>query len=157
MLVSRNSTMINLTRTNSNHKDFTALVKDLDAYLAIVDGNEHTFYAQFNKVDKIQHVVLAYQNDLPIGCGAIKKFDNETMEVKRMYTSPNGRKKGIASKILNELETWVKELGYNKCVLETGTRQVDAISLYEKLEYKKIANYGQYIGVANSVCFEKEL
>lgn len=149
--------MLNLERTNSSHPDFIALIRDLDAYLSITDGDDHAFYDQFNKVDKINHVVVAYENEIPIGCGAIKEFSADSMEVKRMYTSPNGRKKGIATAIIKELEGWAKELGYTKCVLETGKRQHDAIALYQKVGYQIIPNYGQYIGIANSICFEKDL
>jgi putative acetyltransferase len=59
--------------------------------------------------------------------------------------------------VLAELEAWAAELGYPKCVLETGKRQPEAIALYEKQGYQRISNYGQYIGVENSVCFEKVL
>ena len=149
--------MLKTVRTNSDHPQFITLVAALDAYLAITDGNEHAFYSQFNKIDKIKHVVIAYENEIPIGCGAIKEFDADSMEIKRMYTSPDGRKKGVATTVLTELEAWANELGYNKCVLETGLRQADAISLYKKCGYQIIPNYGQYIGVENSVCFEKEL
>lgn len=149
--------MLKITRTNSEDPVFISLVKDLDAYLAVVDGNEHAFYAQFNKIDKIKHAVIALENDIPMGCGAIKEFSLDTMEIKRMFTSPNGRKKGVATTVLSELEKWATELGYKNCVLETGVRQADAISLYQKCGYKSIPNYGQYIGVENSVCFEKEL
>lgn len=149
--------MLRLKRTNSTQRDFIALIRDLDAYLSITDGDEHAFYDQFNKIDKIKHVVVAYEDEIPIGCGAIKEFSADSMEVKRMYTSPNGRKKGIATAIIKELEGWAKELGYTKCVLETGKRQHDAIALYQKVGYQIIPNYGQYIGIANSICFKKDL
>ena len=132
-------------------------MKKLDADLAIRDGDDHTFYSQFNKVDKIKHTVVAFENDQPVGCGAIKEYDQNTMEVKRMYTSPEGRGKGIASSVLSELEKWTSELSYKKCVLETGKRQPEAISFYKKNHYQIIPNYGQYIGIENSVCFEKNL
>lgn len=149
--------MLRLKRTNSTQRDFIALIRDLDAYLSITDGDEHAFYDQFNKIDKIKNVVVAYEDEIPIGCGAIKEFSADSMEVKRMYTSPNGRKKGIATAIIKELERWAKELGYTKCILETGKRQHDAIALYQKVRYQIIPNYGQYIGVENSICFEKDL
>jgi putative acetyltransferase len=149
--------MLSLNRTNSNHSDFITLIKDLDAYLSITDGEEHEFYNQFNKVDKIKHVIIANENDIALGCGAMKAFSDEAMEIKRMYTAPNGRKRGIATAIINELELWAKQLGYTKCVLETGKKQLDAIALYQKLGYQLIPNYGQYIGIQNSVCFAKFL
>jgi GNAT superfamily N-acetyltransferase len=149
--------MIKLLRTNSENADFINLVKLLDAELAIVDGDDNTFYSQFNKIDKIRYVVVAYENETPAGCGAIKNYGEDAMEVKRMYVPPERRKKGIASKILNELENWTKELSCTRCILETGKRQPEAIGLYKKSGYKQIPNYGQYIGVENSVCFDKVL
>ncbi len=149
--------MIKLIRANSDNPDFINLVKQLDAYLAEKDGNEHSFYAQYNKIDKIKYAIVAYENDIPLACGAIKEYDSKTMEVKRMFTLPESRGKGIAAEVLIELENWAKELSYKKCILETGKRQPEAIRLYEKKGYKQIPNYGQYINMGNSVCFEKYL
>ena len=144
-------------RTNSENKDFKGLVKQLDAYLAITDGDDHSFYNQFNTLDSIKYVIVVYENNIPLGCGAIKQFDDETLEIKRMYTTPQSRGKGIASKLFVELEQWAKELSYKKCVLETGIRQVEAIGLYKKNGFTLIPNYGQYKGVKDSRCFEKKL
>ena len=144
-------------RTNSENKDFINLVKKLDAYLKTTDGDEHDFYNQFNNIDVLKQVVVIYKNNFPIGCGAIKKFDDFTMEVKRMYVSPENRGAGISQKILMELEIWAKELGFKKCVLETGKRQKAAVKFYKKCNYKIIENYGQYKNIENSICFEKSL
>ena len=149
--------MTRLIRTDSENKDFIALVKLLDAELAELDGDEHVFYAQLNKTDKIKTVIVAYENDKPISCGAIREYSPTITEVKRMYTMSENRGKGIATKVLNELEKWASELSYQKCILETGLRQPDAIRLYEKNGYKRIPNYGKYAGIENSVCFEKEI
>jgi putative acetyltransferase len=149
--------MIIIRRTDSENSDFIELVRLLDKGLAVVDGEDHSFYSQFNKIDKIKYVVLAYENEKPIGCGAIKEFDDKTMEVKRMYVDPLCRNKGVASLILAELEKWAGELMCTRCILETGKRQPEAIGLYKKNGYKPVANYGQYIGVDNSVCFEKAI
>lgn len=144
-------------RTTSENPDFQKLVKQLDAYLAVMDGEEHAFYHQYNKIDMLKNCIVIFDNDEAVTCGAIKEFDSKSMEVKRMFTLPEKRGKGLASKILTELETWTKELGYEKTILETGKRQTEAVALYQKCNYKVIPNYGQYAGVENSVCFEKEL
>ncbi len=149
--------MITLIRTNSDNKDFQGLVIALDKDLKIRDGEDHSFFAQFNKIDSIKYVVLAYDGGKPIGCGAIKVYDATTMEVKRMYVPIEMRGQGIASLILQELEKWCKELHFEKCILETGKKQPEAIQLYKKNNYKIIANFGQYKNIENSVCFEKEL
>ena len=147
--------MITIKRTNSENEDFINLVVLLDKDLKVRDGDEHIFYAQFNKIDKLKHTVIAYEDEIPVGCGAIKEYNNNIMEVKRMYVPPQHRRKGIARKVLYELESWAKELNYNKCILETGKKQPEAIGLYSKSGYKLIPNYGQYKDVENSVCFEK--
>ncbi|MBI5932925.1 MAG: GNAT family N-acetyltransferase [Chloroflexi bacterium] len=148
--------MIQLLRADSGNSDFIELVRQLDVELAQRDGDEHPFYAQFNKIDKIRHVVVAYDDGQPAGCGAIKEYAPGVMEIKRMFTRPQNRGRGIASKVLRELETWAGELAYKKCILETGKKQEEAIGLYRKSGYVLIPNYGQYEGVENSVCFERE-
>lgn len=149
--------MINLIRTDSTNPDFRTLVKDLDKDLAIRDGADHAFFAQFNKIDAIKHVVVVYKDGVPAGCGAIKEYEPGTMEVKRMYVPSPVRGQGIASVVLTELETWAKELGYARCILETGEKQPEAIRLYQKNNYQVIPNYGQYADVPTSVCFLKQL
>jgi putative acetyltransferase len=149
--------MITLSRTDSSNPDFVALVKLLDAYLAEKDGRDHDYYNQFNTIVKLNHVVVCLENGDPVACGAIKEFDGETMEVKRMFTTPETRGKGLASRVLTELEEWAAELGYKSCVLETGKRQVEAVALYKKKGYSIIPNYAQYIGIENSLCFQKDL
>ena len=149
--------MIRIVRTSSENKDFIDLVRLLDADLAERDGKDHAFYHQFNTIDVIKHAVVLYENDEPMGCGAIKEFNSHTMEVKRMYTTTKSRGKGFATEILSELEKWTSELSYKKCVLETGKRQPEAIRLYTKNGYHIILNYGPYAGIENSVCFEKVL
>jgi len=145
-----------LIRTNSENQDFKQLVKMLDEYLAYVDGDDHAFYDQFNKIDALQHCIVLFEEENPVGCGAIKGYDRETAEIKRMFVIPEFRGKGYASAILTELEQWAKELQFKKIILETGTGQKEAIKLYRKT-YQQIENYGQYKGVETSICFSKEL
>jgi len=149
--------MIKLVRTNSENTDFINLVKDLDAFLKISDGDEHEFYNQYNHIDVIKHTVVAYLNNQPVGCGALKPFDSDCIEIKRMFTKANARGNGIATKILQELEIWAKELNYKSCILETGIKQIEAIGLYKKNNYQLMPNYGQYKNVINSLCFKKHL
>ncbi len=150
-------TMMKIERTTSENADFIALVAQLDNDLALRDGDEHAFYHQFNGISELNHVVVLYTGKKAVGCGAIKIFQKKVMEIKRMYVLPEARGKGLASKILKELEKWTSELGFNVCVLETGKRQPEAIALYKKNNYIRIANYGQYKDVENSICFRKKL
>lgn len=149
--------MITLKRTNSDDPDFQELVKLLNLELQERDGEEHLFYAALNKTNTLNYVVVAYDQDEAIGCGALRAYSNDTMEVKRMFVPLHQRGQGIASTLLSELEIWCKELGIKKCVLETGKNQPEAIALYKKNNYNIIPNFGKYEGVENSVCFEKKL
>ena len=149
--------MISIVRTTSDNKDFGDLVIQLDAYLRILDGDDHEFYAQFNKTNLLKNALICYENEVAVGIGAYKEYDAETAEIKRMYTLPEYRGKGIAKTILTELELWAKEEGYKLALLETGYLQKDAIGLYQKLGYQITENFGQYIGVENSVCMKKSL
>lgn len=144
-------------RTTSDHPDFGQLVAELDAYLRVLDGDDHEFYAQFNKSSLLKNVLIVYKNEFPVGIGAYKEYDSQTAEIKRMYTRPDYRGQGIAKTIITELELWAKEEGYSMAILETGHLQKDAIGLYQKLGYEITDNFGQYIGVENSVCMKKIL
>jgi putative acetyltransferase len=148
---------ITLIRTDSNNLNFQDLVKALDLDLRIRDGEDHAFFAQFNKIDMIKYVVVAFENEVAVACGAIKEYSSKVMEVKRMYVKEDKRGKGIASLVLQDLEKWCIELKFEKCILETGLAQPEAISLYTKNNYQRIPNYGQYEQVETSVCFEKRL
>lgn len=149
--------MIHFIKTNSKNTDFISLVKQLDAELTIKDGDDHDFYHQFNGIANLNYAIVAYKDKNAIGCGAIKSFDKKTMEIKRMFVPENARGLGIATQILTNLESWALDLGYSKCILETGKILVEAIALYKKCGYQMIPNYGQYKDVENSVCFEKQL
>lgn len=149
--------MIHCIRTDASHPDFKKLVTELDAELRIRDGDESDFYEQFNKSDSIKYAVVIYLNDSAVGCGALRPYTNDKIEVKRMYVPLEHRSKGLATLVLKELEKWALELGFHHLILETGIRQPEAIRLYTKNGYHSIPNYGQYEGVSSSVCFEKHL
>lgn len=149
--------MISVKRTNSKDSDFIALVKELDEYLKVIDGDEHAFYNQFNNIDVLNHTVVVSFNQEPISCGAFKAFDENSVEIKRMYTKPTFRGKGYAAQVLKALESWAKELNYNSCILETGKRQIEAVEFYKKNNYIMTQNFGQYKNVANSICFIKHI
>jgi RimJ/RimL family protein N-acetyltransferase len=146
-----------MRRTTSTDPHFIELVNLLDAELEIIDGDEHEFYHQFNGIEALNHVVVMYVDGFPAGCGAMKSIGESTMEIKRMYTRPEYRGTGIGLGVLSELESWARAMQMKRCILETGKRQEDALGLYTKNLYSRISNYGPYVGIDNSVCFEKVL
>jgi len=146
-----------LKRTSNTETDFKKLISKLDKYLSIVNGEQDAFYAPNNVLDPLDTAVIAYYNNKPVGCGCFKRYDEDSVEIKRMYVDPDLRGRGIASTILNELEKWAKENGFKYTVLETGLKLDDANALYRKQGYEVIENYGQYAGIASSVCMKKTL
>jgi GNAT superfamily N-acetyltransferase len=148
---------IHLTRTNSDNPDFRTLISELDADLRDRNGEMMDIYDQHNVIEKIDTVVIAYMNGEPAGCGCFKPFDSESAEIKRMFVRPNARGNGISTMVLQELENWGRELGYQYTVLETGTKQVEALGLYPKAGYILIPKYGPYVDLPDSICFRKAL
>ena len=147
--------MVKLIRTKSTNPDFRHLIQLLDKDLWLRNGEGQAVYAIYNKIDYLETVVIAYVDDSPVGCGCFKIVDTHTVELKRMFVRADHRGKGIAFKIVDELERWAGELTYTHVVLETGKEQVEAIHLYKKVGYQVIENYGPYVGMANSICMRK--
>ncbi|MBK6964973.1 MAG: GNAT family N-acetyltransferase [Bacteroidales bacterium] len=149
--------MTTFQRTDSDSSDFQELVMLLDADLQIRDGAEHGFYAQFNKIANIRNVVVCYIDHQPVGCGAFKEYDQKSVEIKRMFVRPEYRNQGLGLAILKELEKWAAESNFSAAILETGKKQPEAITLYQKAGYRIIKNFGQYEHVENSVCMTRDL
>ena len=146
-----------LIRTTSVNTDFRNLIKALDEDLYQRNGEAQLQYRQYNQVDRIAHVVVAYFEGKPVGCGCYKRFDDQTVEMKRMFVIPEMRGKQLAARMLQELEKWAIEEGNTAAVLETGHKQVEAIRLYSVAGYRLTENYGQYIGMEESICYRKKL
>jgi GNAT superfamily N-acetyltransferase len=149
--------MISITRCNSENSDFKSLIRKLDADLDGRYGLLQQEYDNYNKIASLETVVVAYDKNIPVGCGCFKEYSSSVAEIKRMFVLPEYRGRGIAASILTELENWGKEKNFTKTILETGIKQYEAIGLYTKLGYKKIDNFGQYQGNTNSICMEKLL
>lgn len=146
-----------LKRTGSADPDFQMLIHELDIDLRLRNGDIMDFYDEHNIIAKIDTVVIAYLNGTPAGCACFKHYEADTVELKRMFVRPEARGKGISSLILAELEAFAKSLGFMSAVLETGSKQVEALVLYPKKGYVLIPNYGSYIGLPDSICFRKQL
>lgn len=146
-----------IIRTTSANADFRKLVNALDEDLYQRNGDTQKQYDQYNKIDRIKHAVVIYFDNQPVGCGCFKMYDEQTIEVKRMFVQHALRGKKLAAQILQELEKWAIEEGFRFAVLETGVRQIEAIRLYTRAGYSLTENYGQYIGMEDSICYLKNL
>lgn len=149
--------MIELIRTNSNNNDFRKLIAELDSELSIRNGDTQFQYDIYNKIPFIETVVIAYSDQKAVGCCCFKEFESHTVEIKRMYLNAHYRRKGIANKMLSEIELWAIEKGYFTTILETGYKMPEAIHLYRKMGYIQIPNYGQYADNPDSICMSKQL
>lgn len=147
--------MITYKRTNSSDPHFLDLIHQLDADLTITNGDEQAKFAQYNTVEKVKWVIIAYHDKLPIGCGGFKITEGKA-EIKRMFVNRNFRGLKIGEQILRNLETWAKEENLASAILETGINQHEAQNLYKKLGYRIIPNYGPYVNFSDSLCMEKE-
>lgn len=147
--------MIQLLRTTSSNPYFGSLIALLDSELNSRYGALQKGYDKHNIIEQNNTVVLAFDGELPVGCGCFKQFNNETVEIKRMFVRKEYRGKGISKLVLKELEAWACEKGFKTAVLETGIAQPEAIGLYVNGGYVKTENYGPYIGNKNSVCMTK--
>lgn len=144
-------------RTTSENADFRKMVNALDEDLYLRNGEGQKQYQQYNHIDNIKHAIVIYLDEKPVGCGCFKRFDEQSVEMKRMFVLREMRGKQLAAKMLQELEKWAVGEGYSKAVLETGVRQVEAQRLYSVAGYSRTENYGQYIGMEDSICYRKEL
>ncbi|GAB6119012.1 GNAT family N-acetyltransferase [Dysgonomonas termitidis] len=149
--------IIEFRQTGSENEDFLKLVIELEKHLTNADRKAHSECKQYNNLETIKHVIIAYIGGIAIGCGAIREYDTDTVEVKRMFVSIAARGQSVGTKLLIELETWAKQLGFKKCILETGNMLPDAVRLYKKNNYVQVPNYGQYKDMEKSICFSKEL
>jgi GNAT superfamily N-acetyltransferase len=101
--------------------------------------------------------LIASRSGKPIGCGAVRRIEQRTGELKRMYVSPEERGRGIGRAILAALEAEARALGISRLVLETGVRQSEALALYRRAGFSRIAPFGEYVTSPLSVCMAKDL
>lgn len=146
--------ILNIDGTDINFNKLTEL---LDYDLNERYGELQKQYDKHNKVDNINDVVVIYMDDIPVACGAFKEYNINSIELKRMFVKKENRRQGLSKLIINELEKRGKEKGYKYAVLETGSKQYEAINLYKNNGYKIIENYGPYVGNKNSICMKKDL
>jgi putative acetyltransferase len=140
--------------------DAHRLIGALDEHLAGKYPPEQRFGPNL----KVEHLapglgtfVIARLDGVAIGCGAVRRLDEKTVEVKRMYVDPEVRGRGVAKEIIERLEADARAMGASRLVLETGIYQDEAIGLYRRVGFSVIDCFGEYAGVPTSVCFEKAI
>lgn len=144
-------------RTTAADEDFQYLVSCLDHELWVELKEDQATYDGFNKVSGIKTAVIVYAEGEPAACGCFKEYDEQTIEIKRMFVQKAWRGRGLSKRVLNELEQWAREKGYRYAVLETSVHFDTARQLYQTNGYNIVPNYPPYVGLPESVCMKKEL
>ena len=148
---------LTIKKTNSNNAGFQQLIRQLDNELWKELNEDQSKYDQYNKVPDLKTVIVVYEDERPVAIGCFKKYNDEIVEIKRMFVEKEYRGKGISKLVLKELENWAIESGFQKAILETSVHFTTACNLYTNAGYTKIENYDQYKGIEESVCMKKHL
>jgi GNAT superfamily N-acetyltransferase len=147
-----------ILRTDSRNEDFRRLAELLDESLYELYGEDIKIYSKQNSVTyNLKDILIIYINDEPVACGAFKKYDNDTIELKRVFVKKENRGQGISKLIVKEIEELGRINKYSFVILQTGRKQIEAIKLYESTGYEVIENYGVYIGDDESICMKKRI
>lgn len=134
--------------------DFLSLCKELDLFLdqAIGGADKREKYKGFNQTDSMDYVVVAYVDHKPVGCGALRQYSEEEIEVKRVFVQEAFRGAHIGALILEDLVSCAKQMAYKRMILETGAFLSLSVRLYERYGFERIENYGAYKDMPESLC-----
>ena len=146
-------------RTDGRDKDFieNCRLLDMDLDRRVGKKIERDKYRQYNRLDEIQEAIVVYEGRQVIGGGAIRRYDDETIESKRVFVHTEYQGRGIGTRLVALLMEWAVELGYKKMVLETGELLAESCAVYKKLGFQVILNYGPYEDMPESLCMAKDL
>lgn len=139
----------------AENQDYLMLAEKLNEYYFTLVGDIQLRYAEENRPDNFECLVVAYENKTPVGCGCWKVVDPVTAEIKRIYVLLKHRRKGVATMLVRSLEEDIIAKGYSRIVLETARTTPASKMLYLSLGYRQIDYYGSPAGADNCLCFEK--
>jgi GNAT superfamily N-acetyltransferase len=148
---------IMVVKTTSENKDFISLIKRLDAFLWERYPELKKDYWGNNLIEFNANVILVYLNEKPVASGCFKKYNENAVELKRMFVSPEARGLGLAQLVIKELEKEARNQGFETMILETLYKQAEAVSLYQKTGFEIVENYEPYVGLTNSICMSKSI
>jgi GNAT superfamily N-acetyltransferase len=148
---------IKIIKTTSKNPDFIKLIKALDESLWDTYPELKADYWGNNIIEFNPNVVVVYHNEKAVACSCFKEYDQNSIEIKRMFVDSAMRGKGIAQQMLLALELWASDLKYTISVLETLYKQTAAIQMYQKVGYVITDNYKPYVGLPSSICMRKQI
>lgn len=146
-------------RTDGKNEDFIENCRLLDMDLDRRVGKQikREKYEKFNQLDEIREAIVVYDDGKPVGGGAIRRYDDETVELKRVFVHNEYQGQGIGSRLVSLLIEWAAQLGYRRMILETGELLVESCAVYRKLGFTVIPNYGPYADMPESLCMAKTI
>lgn len=152
--------MIDIRREDLTSATAQALIAELNVELRSRYPEDGVSYFRLDP-DEVRPgrgaFLVAYIDNAPVGCGAVRSIEEGAAEIKRMYVAPGFRQRGVARRVLEALEQEARNLGVTRLLLETGSRQPEAIALYEKAGYVVRGPFGEYDASPLNVFFEKHL
>lgn len=149
--------IIKVVKTTSENPDFISLIKTFDIFLWERYPELKNDYWGNNLIEFNPNVIIIYLDETAVACGCFKKYNANTVELKRMFVSPEARGLGLAQRVIKELENEAIKQGFKAMILETLYKQIEAINLYQKVGFEIVENYEPYIGLTNSVCMRKSI
>lgn len=146
-------------RTDGKSKDFieNCRLLDMDLDRRVGKKIQRDKYTEYNQLDKIQEAIVIYENNKLIGGGAIRRYNEEDVELKRIFVHAEYQGRGIGTRLVSLLIEWAYELGYKRIILETGELLAESCAVYKKLGFTVIPNYGPYVNMPESLCMAKDL
>lgn len=146
-----------IRQVTADSLDFRTLAAALDAYYFSLVGDIQLQYAEPNRPENMNALLVVYEAEMPIACGAWKAVDGKKAELKRIYVRPEYRRRGIATALIRALEEDAAATGRRKLILETAVDTASSHSLYFSLGYQLREYYGSPAGAENCLCFHKEI
>ena len=146
-------------RTDGKNEDFIENCRLLDMDLDRRVGRQikREKYQKFNQLDEIREAIVVYDHGRAVGGGAIRRYDDENIELKRVFVHNEYQGQGIGSRLVSLLIEWAAELGYRRMILETGELLAESCAVYRKLGFAVIPNYGPYADMPESLCMAKTI
>ncbi len=144
---------------DGNNSDFQRFYLATEEYYSSIVGGEKNRkgFIPYNISQNIGIVVIAYIDDIAVGCAGLKSYSDTDAEIKRVWVEPVYRRRHIAVDMMQMIESKAKEQHFTRTILQTREAMAEAVLLYEKLGYNRIENYPPYDKLEGAVCYAKDL
>ncbi|MBP7187858.1 MAG: GNAT family N-acetyltransferase [Ruminococcus sp.] len=145
--------------TDGNDEDFQRFYLATEEYYSSIVGgiDNRKDFIPYNISELVRTVIIAYIDDIPVGCAGLKTYNDSDAEIKRVWVEPKYRRHHIAADMMKMIEETAGNMLFKRTILQTREAMTEAVSLYEKLGYYRISNYPPYDKLEGAVCYAKDL